>query len=53
MTNWGSYYKLRQPLLQIRAAITNCGINWPSFILLENPSEPLKSMNFFGTVLPL
>ena len=24
VTNWGSYYKLRQPLLQNRAAI----INW-------------------------
>ena len=24
-TNWGSYYKLGQPLLQNRAAITNCG----------------------------
>ena len=25
ITNWGSYYKLGQPLLQNRAAITNCG----------------------------
>ena len=25
ITNWGSYYKLRQPLLQNRAAITNWG----------------------------
>ena len=25
LTNWGSYYKLGQPLLQNRAAITNCG----------------------------
>ena len=26
ITNWGSYYKLRQTLLQISAAITNMGI---------------------------
>ena len=25
VANWGSYYKLGQPLLQNRAAITNCG----------------------------
>ena len=25
VTNWGSYYKLGQPLLQNRAAITNLG----------------------------
>ena len=25
VTNWGSYYKLGQPLLQNRAAITNWG----------------------------
>ena len=25
VTNWGSYYKLEQPLLQNRAAITNWG----------------------------
>ena len=25
VTNWGSYYKLGQKLLQNRAAITNCG----------------------------
>ena len=25
ITNWGSYYKLGQPLLQNRVAITNCG----------------------------
>ena len=25
VTNWGSYYKSRQPLLQNRAAITNWG----------------------------
>ena len=25
ITNWGSYYKLGQPLLQNRAAITNLG----------------------------
>ena len=25
VTNWGSYYKLVQPLLQNRAAITNWG----------------------------
>ena len=25
VTNWGIYYKLRQPLLQNRAAITNWG----------------------------
>ena len=25
ITNWGSYYKLGQPLLQNRAAITNWG----------------------------
>ena len=25
VTNWGSFYKLRQPLLQNRAAITNWG----------------------------
>ena len=25
ITNWGSYYKLRQTLLQIGAAITNWG----------------------------
>ena len=25
ITNWGSYYKLGQPLLQNRASITNCG----------------------------
>ena len=25
VTNWGSYYKLEQPLLQNRAAITNLG----------------------------
>ena len=25
VTNWGNYYKLRQPLLQNRAAITNWG----------------------------
>ena len=25
LTNWGSYYKLGQPLLQNRAAITNWG----------------------------
>ena len=25
ITNWGSYYKLGQPLLQIGAAITNWG----------------------------
>ena len=25
LTNWGSYYKLGQKLLQNRAAITNCG----------------------------
>ena len=25
VTNWGSYYKLEQPLLQKRAAITNWG----------------------------
>ena len=23
VTNWGSYYKLEQPLLQNRAAVTN------------------------------
>ena len=27
VTNWGSFYKLRQPLLQNRAAITNLGQN--------------------------
>ena len=27
VTNWGSYYKLGQPLLQNRAAITNWGQN--------------------------
>ena len=27
-TNWGSYYKLGQPSLQNRAAITNCGKNY-------------------------
>ena len=26
VTNWGSYYKLGQPLLQNRAIITNWGI---------------------------
>ena len=26
VTNWGSYYKLGQPLLETRAAITNWGI---------------------------
>ena len=25
VTNWGSYYKVEQPLLQNRAAITNWG----------------------------
>ena len=25
VTNWGSYYKLRQPLLQNMAAVTNWG----------------------------
>ena len=36
ITNQGSYHKLGQPLLQIRAAITNWGITDSIFILKFN-----------------
>ena len=37
VTNWGSYYKLGQPLLQNRATITNwakCITNWGRYYKL-------------------
>ena len=37
VANWGCYYKLRQPLLQNRAAITNWGkmyYNWGRYYKL-------------------
>ena len=62
VTNWGSYYKLGQPLLQNRAAITNWDkmyykfgqvlqigaiiTNWGIVLLIHNPNA-IKFVQFW------
>ena len=43
VTNWGSYYKLGQPLLQNRAAITNLGIYYKLGQILQIGARYLHS----------
>ena len=43
VTNWGSYYKLGQPLLQNRAAITNWGMYYKLGQLVQIGAQYLHS----------